>query len=123
MRVLKWFGIAAVVVLAVLGALVLFVGAKEKVSPPKPDIPITVKHRPALLDQSRVCVFTNTSTRTLLVQATFENPTTKNRKVLNLSFDPNGVKQIGHMEGWGFHSGDKINLHHAEYSDWNGSVP
>jgi len=113
------YGVAAVIV--AFAALIIFADHKHKTQ--LPPLPIEVKYRKAMLDSSLVVHFENKSGRNLEVLATFENPTMNQKKSFRISLDPNIPKQVGHLEGWAFHSGDKILLHHAEYSDKMSSLP
>lgn len=82
----------------------------------KPAMPIEVKYRKALLADGLVGIFKNTSNRQLAVVATFTNPTLKITKSFRLDLSPGGTKEIGHMEGWNFESGDTITLTHNDYA-------
>lgn len=116
--ILKVLGIGISAILIFVFALIIFADRKAKnTPPPKPPMPVSVQHRPALLHSSRVCVFKNTSNRTLMVLASFTNPTLNSTKNFTVSMEPGRSVEFGYAQGWAFHSGDKIHLKHADYSD------
>jgi hypothetical protein len=106
--------------LAVLLA-VLFYGVKAFNHVNKPAMPVEVKYRRAFLSNGYVTDFKNTSNRQLSILATFSNPTLKTTKTLNLILSPGETKEIGHLEGWNFSSGDTMTLAHHDYQSatWN----
>ena len=81
----------------------------------RPEMPIELNYRKALMGPGLVIVFKNTSTRHLSMAATFVNPTLKKEENYRLDLSPGIVKEIGHIEGWAFSSGDVIKLTHNEY--------
>jgi hypothetical protein len=120
---LKVLGIGIAAILIFIFSLVIFADHKAKnTPPPKPTMPVTVQHRPAVLQSSIVCIFKNTSNRTLMILATFTNPTLNTSKNFTVSMDPGRGVEFGYAQGWAFHSGDKILLHHADYSDASYSI-
>jgi hypothetical protein len=113
-------------VLIVLGVLFLVLvvanhahylfGSSPKVVVEKPAMPIEVNYRKAMLANGLVAIFKNDSTRNLSVLATFENPTLHQKKSFRVDLGPGGSKEVGHLEGWNFESGDLITLEHNDYS-------
>jgi hypothetical protein len=90
----------------------------------KPLVPVTISYsRRAVLDSSYVAFFANTSNRLLQVEVICINPTTNKMKRLDISIDPGFPKKIGYAQGWAFHSGDRIAIHHADYSDRLITIP
>ena len=81
----------------------------------KPDIPISVSIREALMGSGLVAQLTNNSDRYIAVVATFTNPTTNQSVTTRIDISPNDTKEIGHLEGWAFASGDQILLEHNDY--------
>ena len=94
--------------------------AEQRVA--KPDMPISVSMREALIGDGLVAQFTNNSNRFIAVVATFTNPTTNQHLTARLDISPNSTKEIGHLEGWTFVSGDQILLEHNDYKPSNVTV-
>jgi hypothetical protein len=121
---IKYFFYGAAFVIVVLAAMIVYANYQKKIqTPPKPPLPILVQYRRAVLNPSLVADFSNQSNRDLLILATFENPTLNEMKKWEISLAPNATREIGHLEGWAFHSGDKITLHHADYADEKITLP
>ena len=40
----------------------------------------------------------------------------KSQKSFRVDLGPGGSKEVGHLEGWNFESGDLITLEHNDYS-------
>ena len=101
--------------------VVLFYGLKALNYTQKPAMPVEVKYRRALLANGYVTDFKNKSNRQLTILATFTNPTLKASKSMSLVLSPGETKEIGHMEGWNFSSGDTMTLAHHDYQSatWN----
>lgn len=89
----------------------------------KPDLPVSLGFRPALLGSGLVGVFKNTSSSSLEVAAIFSSPATGSRQEANLVIPPNGVKEIGHAEGWPFAPGQHIKLTNNRYRTAEYEVP
>ena len=114
--------------LMVLGVLFLaLVGLsripKQKNIVEKPAMPIEVNYRKALLASGLVAEFKNDSTRNLSVVATFENPTLHQPKSFRIDLNPGSTKEVGHLEGWNFSSGDLITLEHNDYKTEKVKLP
>jgi hypothetical protein len=136
---LKVIGIGIVAILIFVLCLVLFADHKQKENEKlqqavqasiqatkeatKPPMPINIQFRKALIDPSYVLMLSNTSARDLQIMATFINPTTQARKSFTISIAPNGRSDMGYAQGWAFHSGDKVYLQHADYSNKDVSIP
>ncbi len=88
-----------------------------------PEMPILIKYREALMGAGLVGSFQNTSNRHLSVLVALENPSMNQAKNFRLDLAPGEVKEIGHLEGWVFSSGDKISITHHEYQPENVSIP
>lgn len=89
----------------------------------RPELPISLQHRAAMLDDSRVIKITNISTNNIRVIATFERPQTGEVKTETLNLAGNDAISIGQLEGWGFKSGDIITLKSDKFKSWKGSIP
>jgi hypothetical protein len=89
----------------------------------KPDLPIVVTYRAALMGNSYVAAFTNQSNRLLAVMVTARNPSFGRQQTFRLDIAPNATREIGHLEGWKFVSGDVITVTHAEYAPMVKTIP
>lgn len=81
----------------------------------KPDLPVIISYRQAMMGDGLVAQFTNNSDRFLSIVATFLNPTTNQHMTTRLDLAPKAVKEIGHMEGWAFSSGDQLTIQNNDY--------
>jgi hypothetical protein len=81
----------------------------------KPELPIEINYRRALMGPGLVVSFKNASNRHLAVVATFYNPTLKKEDSYRLDLAPQIPQEVGHAEGWAFASGDSIKIIHNEY--------
>jgi len=81
----------------------------------RPEMPVELSYRSALMGAGLVIVIKNTSSRHLSVVATFLNPTLNKEESYRIDISPGSVKEMGHAEGWAFASGDVIKLVHNEY--------
>ena len=89
----------------------------------KPPLPIEIIWRKAVLGPSLVARVSNTSNRNLSLVGTFRNPTLRNERSFRIDVAPGSTRELGHLEGWGFASGDEIEIHHNDYADWRGQAP
>ncbi|MDX1914190.1 MAG: hypothetical protein SFU55_01295 [Methylophilus sp.] len=81
----------------------------------KPELPINVSYRQALMGDGLVAQFTNNSDRFLSIVATFLNPTTNQHMTTRLDLAPRAIKEVGHLEGWTFSSGDQLTIKNNDY--------
>ena len=81
----------------------------------RPDMPVEVTYREALMGPGLVILVTNNSDRLLSVIAMFHNPSMNQEKSFRLDLTPGMVKEIGHQEVWAFASGDTVQLTHVEF--------
>ncbi|MGH8770148.1 MAG: hypothetical protein ACREV2_03065 [Burkholderiales bacterium] len=88
-----------------------------------PEIPIEVTYRQALLGPGLVVSFKNFSSRNLSVIATLTNPSLNQRASYRVDVSPNGDKELGHLEGWTFASGDTVHLTHHDYKPSETQLP
>lgn len=84
--------------------------------PPKPEVPVVISSRSAVLGNGEVAIFSNQTGNRLTITVKIEDKTGSNRKTGTLDLDPNGKAEIGWMEGWRFKSGDTIEISHPDYS-------
>jgi hypothetical protein len=89
----------------------------------KPAMPILVTYRESLMGNGYVGVFTNQSGRLLAILVTAYNPSFGRKQSFRLDIPPNQSREIGHLEGWSFVSGDQIIVAHAEYAPINTKIP
>lgn len=89
----------------------------------KPALPILVTYRKSLMGNGYVGVFTNQSDRLLAILITAYNPSFGRKQSFRLDIPPNQSREIGHLEGWSFVSGDQIIVAHAEYAPINTRIP
>lgn len=82
----------------------------------KPALPVFVAYRQALMGNGLVAQFTNQSNRFLAIVVTATNPSLHQKQVFRLDIPPNETKEIGHLEGWAFSSGDTILVSHFDYA-------
>jgi hypothetical protein len=115
-------GLRRVIGVVVLLSIVLFVAYVVKEAS-KPQMPIQVAYRQALLSNGLVAVFKNTSKREISVLATFTNPKINVSKKFKLDLSSNKPYEFGHMEGWNFQHGDIITLENNGYSELKVSFP
>jgi hypothetical protein len=89
----------------------------------KPVLPITVSFHKSLSGSGLVGVFKNSSVSPLEIEAVFSSPATGGKRAANLVIPPNGVKEIGHVEGWPFAAGQHIQLTNRQYKAVEYDVP
>ncbi len=88
-----------------------------------PQLPISVGYRSALMGSGLVGQFKNNSSRYLTVIMSAYNPSLNQSKNFRLDIAPNETKEIGHMEGWVFASGDIVTISHDEYKTAEFKIP
>jgi hypothetical protein len=76
----------------------------------RPDLPIRVGFRRALLGQGEVGMFQNLSNRVLEVTLDVNSPATGASMHHNYVLNPRGLLQVGPLEHWAFAPGQKIEL-------------
>lgn len=76
----------------------------------RPDLPVAVTFRKALLGSGLVATFRNTSQRVVEVRASFESPSTGASKSAAFAIDPGIGVQVGYAQGWTFAPGQKVEL-------------
>lgn len=82
----------------------------------KPEMPVVVTYRKAMLDNSLVAQFHNNSERYLTVVVKFENRTLNQQKSGYIKIGPRENVEIGWTDGWKFMSGEYITLTHEDYN-------
>jgi hypothetical protein len=89
----------------------------------KPDLPVRVGLRRALLASGLVLTMQNASGSDLPITATFGRPGAA-PQTRELVLPANGVKQIGENDGWAFAAGDSVVLSNPNFRPWkNPSLP
>ena len=101
---LFWAGLAIIAV-----AFVAWTYNREQINS-RPDLPIQVGERAALLGPGLVLRIKNTSGQMLDLAATLESPNTGTQSTRRLVIPPGGVQEIGHLEGWEFAPGQKVDF-------------
>jgi hypothetical protein len=81
----------------------------------RPDLPVSLSFRKALLNAGLVGVFRNTSGKELEFTLDLESPATGRHVHRAIVLDPNGFFEIGAKEGWLFAPGQRIMLNNPEY--------
>lgn len=89
----------------------------------KPELPVVVTFKSSLSGAGLVGVFKNTSVSPIEVAAVFSSPATGGKRAANLVIPPNGVKEIGHVEGWPFAAGQHIQLMNNRFRPVEYDVP
>jgi hypothetical protein len=89
----------------------------------KPELPVEVVYRQAIMGPGLVVGLKNTSDRNLAVLLTVANRTTKEEMSFRVDLPPKGSSELGHMEGWTFASGDSVKIVHADYRPFQGQLP
>ena len=89
----------------------------------KPDLPVTISFRRALLGNGMVAMFKNFSASPLEVAAVFNSQATGQEQRRNLVLAPNGMQIIGPAQGWPFAPGQHVTLSNANYRTIEVIVP
>lgn len=109
--------------LAILAAVVWYFNSPGYQKQFKADMPVAVKYRTALTGPGLVLMVQNRSTRQLSILATLKNPSLNTARNFRFDIPPGGTTEAGYREGWTLSSGDQLTLSHADYKDWQGSIP
>jgi len=88
----------------------------------KPDLPVRVGLRRALLASGLVLTMQNASGSDLPITATFGRPGAA-PQTRELVLPANGVKQIGENDGWAFAAGDSVVLSNPNFRPWKNPSP
>jgi hypothetical protein len=89
----------------------------------KPDLPVSVSFRAALLGSGLVAIFKNNGAKPIEVAAEFTSTVTGTKRSADLVLEPNLAKQIGHAEGWPFAAGQHIRLTNNQFRPAEYEVP
>lgn len=81
----------------------------------RPDLPVNLSFRKALLTTGLVGVFRNTSNKELEFVLDLESPATGRHIRKSVVLNPNGFLEIGAQQGWPFASGQRIMLNNPAY--------
>ncbi|HEX3856787.1 MAG TPA: hypothetical protein VHY30_05770 [Verrucomicrobiae bacterium] len=85
--------------------------------PTLPPLPIKVTFRKAVLGSGYVLTITSKADDTLSLKVTLTNPTFAKQKIYDLHIDSKTVKEIGHLQGWSFASGDTAEFYSIGYAE------
>jgi hypothetical protein len=108
---------------ALLGGPLWYQRAAQVLAFAKPDLPVRVGLRRALLGAGMVLTVRNISRSDLPVTATFARPGAP-PETRELVIPPNGVREIGRLQGWEFLPGDSVALQNPTFRGWvNPSLP
>lgn len=91
--------------------------AAKEVIQKKPEMPIELTKRDAVLGEGGVVQFKNIFSRNLTVIVKCNRPGLGDQKTFQVDLVPNQPKEIGHMEGWAFKEGDFVTLSHDNFED------
>jgi hypothetical protein len=81
----------------------------------KPDLPLSVGFRPAILGTGLVMELRNNSASELEIAAVFSSEATGQHQQRNLVLPPNRIVQLGSSEGWAFEPGQRITFSNTNY--------
>jgi septal ring factor EnvC (AmiA/AmiB activator) len=81
----------------------------------RPDLPVNLSFRKALLSAGLVGVFRNTSSQELEFVLDLESPATGRHIRKSVVLNPNGFLEIGAQQGWPFAPGQRIMLNNPAY--------
>lgn len=89
----------------------------------KPDLPVTISFRRALLGSGMVATFKNVGASPLEVAAIFVSQATGQQQRRNLVLPPNIIQEIGPAQGWPFAPGQRVLLSNANFRPKEAVVP
>jgi hypothetical protein len=81
----------------------------------KPNMPVKVITRQSIVGEGVVAQFHNETAHQLVVHVVLEDSNQSNKKSGELVLQPNGMTEIGWVEGWKFTAGDTIKISHPDY--------
>jgi hypothetical protein len=81
----------------------------------RPDLPVNLSFRKALLSAGLVGVFRNTSSKILQFTLDLDSPATGQHVSRAYTLNPNGFLEIGAQQGWAFAPGQHITLNNPAY--------
>jgi type II secretory pathway pseudopilin PulG len=88
----------------------------------KPDLPLQLSFRHALVASGLVLTIRNPSSTELPVVAQFTGSGARSQ-AFRLVIPSNGAKDVGGLEGWAFSPGDSVSLSNPNYRVLNQTVP
>jgi hypothetical protein len=89
----------------------------------KPDLPISVSFRKAVIGPSLVAQIHNNSDTTIKVLVEASSQTTGTAKAADFVIGARGTREFGWGEGWQFVPGENIRIHNGDYADMTVKVP
>jgi hypothetical protein len=81
----------------------------------RPDLPVNLYFRRALLSAGKVGIFRNTSGREIEFTIDLDSPATGRHEHRTAVLNPNGFLEIGAHQGWAFAPGQHITLNNSAY--------
>jgi hypothetical protein len=99
------------------------IAEKKRIEDSKPEMPVAISYRKAMTGRGLVVTFRSVSPRHLAVAVTLTNPSLNQQKQYRIDLAPGQASELGHLEGWTFASGDKIEIRHNEYRPSNLVIP
>lgn len=106
--------LAIVIGLAIVG---------HSVEQSKPQLPVAVSYRQALLGDGLVARFTNRSPGTLELRVQADSPATHFYHDWYLVIPSGGTREVGWLQGWDFLPGQQIELSNANFRPKENVVP
>ncbi len=89
----------------------------------RPDMPVKVITRESLVGEGLVAQFHNELPNRIVVYLVLENKEVGDKKEGWLSLEPNGITEIGWLEGWRFLPGETITISHENYKTRHYRIP
>lgn len=83
----------------------------------KPELPVTLSLRKAMMGPGLVAIFNTTVKSPVSVLATIHSVSLGTTKEFELHLNPNVATELGHLEGAVIENGDTITLRNNNYSD------
>jgi ribosomal protein L10 len=108
---------------ATIAKIVLVIALAALCGGCKPEMPVSVSFRNALVGKSLVAQIHNNSNATMKIVVEVSSPTTGETKKAEFVIGGKEMKEFGWAEGWQFVSGESIRIHNADYADLKVKVP
>ncbi len=89
----------------------------------RPAVPVQVTFRKSQVGNGLVARFNNEAPSRLVVKVTFTSALHHERQTRVLELAPNGVSEVGWMEGWQFEPGEQVTVAHDDYAMRTFDVP
>jgi len=115
-----YYYLALVLIAIVIGVVFMSLrqNTQSPLAPPKPELPFSVKSRPALLGQGLVVIITNNSPASEIpVLVTITSAKTNATTSKQMVFNPKQSIEIGYAQGWPFSPGDTLKFFNKDYRE------